>query len=187
MVYDVPMNKNKTIFVGIVLLAIIVILVVISNGKATPGGSSADTSKWETYTDPNLDFSVSYPSEWVHESYLSATSTCCLFIAHWVYGTTTNASGTPQETATELVKLQIGAYKRGGANDPFKTGTTTEVTMNGTKFYTGTAGAMTFYLLPKTDTDGIGAALFPYLDTPAADLDTAKTIVGTMKIVPKAK
>lgn len=170
-------TKNKAIIAGIIIVVVIVVGVVISRGDAS--------KSWTTYTESDYDFKVSFPSNWVYRDDLTPTS-CCLFVAHWVYSTTTtqNASGTPvvSEKSTELIKLQIGYYDR-RVVDPFKAATTSPVTLNGKTFYTGTTGAETFYLLPRDENQGVGAAIFPYIETPEADRETARKIIGSITLL----
>ncbi len=171
-------NNKSLIALAVIILIAIVVFAVGRNGRA----------EWKTYVENDYNFQVSYPSDWVLQDSLTR-SACCVFIAHVTVSTTTakTATGSTTETVTarELIKLQIGNYDK-KLNDPFKSGTTTEMSLYGNKFYGGESGAMQYYLLPRTDTTGIGAAVFPYTDSPEADKEMVKKIISTIKLLPVA-
>ena len=173
------MNKNTKYSIAALIVIIIVAVVAI----AWPRNSV----QWTKYEQKAYGFSISYPADWVTRDSLTATSTCCLFIAHWTYATTTDttASGTPKQTvtATETIKLQIGPYVRGSDTDPFKYGTTTKMTINGKTLYKGVSGALDYYLVPFDEKTGVGAAIFNYTETPKADKEFAAKIAKSLTFV----
>lgn len=127
---------------------------------------------WKSYTQKAYGFTVSYPSNWVVIDQLSTSTTCCLFVDHWLQ----TASGTQ-----ELMKIQFGPYLRTAKEDPFAS--TTVVTLGGKQFHMGSAGpALQFYMLPRTDTTGIGAGVFSFIETPASDHDIAKRVIGSLEL-----
>jgi len=175
------MTKKSRIIalVIVVLLIVAVVLGMVHKKSVTPLFVEKDGMK--TYTEKDFGFTVTFPSDWVLEDQLTGER-CCLFIAHIETSTSTapNASGTPVETITqrELIKLQIGNYDR-RILDPFAT-STRSITLGGKTFHAGYTSTGEYFLLPRDEYTGIGAAEFRYTDTPPADIVTAQKIVGSI-------
>lgn len=172
------MNKNsRNLLAGI----IIVILVVIGVYSFTNRQAVS-----ESYTEEDFDFVIDIPSDWVYRDDLTVGK-CCLFVAYWTTSTTTalNASGTPQEkvTVTERVKLQIGYYYK-SVDDPFKSASTTKVTLGKNEFFKGNSQGVEFYLLPRNDEEGLGVALFSYIETTEEEKEAARNVIGTIELLP---
>lgn len=178
------MNSRKTVY--ILIVTIVIVLLVIAGAYMTR--QNAKAIKWITYEEEDYDFQISYPSNW--DMYDELTSeTCCLVIRDIDVATTTalNASGTPvmAVTAREMIKLQVGYYDK-KTDDPFKAATTTKVTLGKNEFHTGVAMDGTeFYLLPLSPNDGIGAAIFSYIETPPKDKPIVRQIISTIKLLPR--
>lgn len=164
-------NSSRTRTVGIV--AAIVVIAAIAVIAVNVYRHMPKPVPWKTYTQEAYGFTVSYPSNWIVIDQLSTSTTCCLFVDHWMQ----TASGTQ-----ELMKIQFGPYTRAVKDDPFAS--TTVVTLNGKEFHMGVAGpALQFYMLPRTDMTGIGAGVFSFIETPAGDRDIAKKVVGSVEFV----
>lgn len=180
------MKKHKiAIIIGV--LAVLVLIVVVAVIYVRNGKKATEPIVSKTYVEEDYDFQVTYPSDWNISDELSPGS-CCLFIASWNKKSTfePNASGTPVEkiTATENIKVQIGNYDK-KINDPFKAASTTKVMLGSTEFYKGVASdGMEFYLLPRSETEGVGAAIFAYIETTEDYKKTARDIVATIKLLP---
>ncbi len=179
--------KNNRVTIIIVVLALIVAVAIVIYARS--GKNAAEPIVSRTYVEEDYDFQVTYPSDWNMSDELSPGS-CCLFIASWNKKSTfePNASGTPVEkiTATENIKVQIGNYDK-KINDPFKAASTTKIVLGGTEFYKGIArDGMEFYLLSRSETKGVGAAIFAYIETTEDYKKTARNIVATIKLLPVA-
>lgn len=181
--YDSRMKNHK---VPIIIIAAVIIIALV--GAYIKGWNPlTGPAEWKTYIEEDFDFQVSYPEDWNMSDEL-APGSCCLFISSWSKKTTfePNASGTPVEkvTATENVKLQIGNYDR-KAYDPFGSASTTKIALGNTEFYKGIAeNGMEFYLLPRSETEGVGAAIFAYTTTTEEHKKTVREIIATIKLLP---
>lgn len=172
------------------LLVILIVLLIASVVAFTKNPSG---SKWQSYTENDYSFKISAPSDWIIEDRLTKDR-CCLFVAYWTYATTTEMGTTTLSTTTpipiekvtsrEFIKLQIGGYDK-AVLDPFKAATTSIVRLGKQNWYVGQSGAMTFYLLPRSETTGIGVAQFIYQETTPEQIEMAKKIVSTIELLPQ--
>ncbi len=178
------------------LIAAIVILLAslgtLSKKSPASTPAPASSSAWQSYTEDDYDFSLSLPKNWIYQDSLTKKA-CCLFVAYWENSTTTSMATTSLSTSTpipvekvtsrEFIKLQIGGYDR-KVQDPFKAGTTTKMRIGEYDWYVGSSGALTFYLLPRNDNEGLGVAQFIYTETTKEQIETAKKIISTIKLLP---
>ncbi|MCX6715700.1 MAG: hypothetical protein NT077_01630 [Candidatus Taylorbacteria bacterium] len=181
--------KNYKILIIVLVLAVIVVGAILYTRNKKPNGPVVEPVVMKTYVEQDLRFQVTYPSDWNLSDELSTSSPCCLFIESWKKKTTfpVNASGTPVETITATVnaRIQVGSYDR-KVYDPFKAATTTKLTLGGNEFYKGiTSNGMEFYLMPRTENTGVGAAIYFYPETPEKYKPTARDIVSTIKLLPQ--
>jgi len=181
------MNKSTKIVLVVIVIVVILLLAV---GVAVHYQVRNGPVAWQTYTESDFSFQVSYPPAWVLSDQLTA-KTCCLFLSAVTVSTTTApavastsgaATSTTTVTAHERVKLQFGYYNK-KVSDPFQEASTTQVSIGGTRFYSGVANGVTFYLLPRNDTEGVGVAVFPdsAVET-AADKADAEKVISSIKL-----
>ncbi len=168
---------------GLLILIIVVVIIAIIVGYFT---LNDETTSWNVYGENDFSFELRYPHGWTLLDQLTDKS-CCLFVAVINVSTTTtmNASGTPEVSVTskERMHLQIGYYDT-AITDPFKAATTTKVTLGDNEFSTGVSNGLEFYLLPRSETRGVGIAVFAYEDATPKDMATARDIIGTIKLLP---
>lgn len=168
---------------GLLILIIAAVIIAIIVGYFT---LNDETGSWNAYKEQDFSFELKYPHGWSIMDQLTDKS-CCLFVAVVSVSTTTsmNASGTPVVTVTskERMHLQIGYYDT-AVTDPFKAATTTKVMLGDNEFSTGISNGLEFYLLPRSESRGVGIAVFAYEDATPEDLATAKDIIGTIKLLP---
>lgn len=170
-------KKHHQIIIGAVAVVIIIVIICV----ARSGG-------WTSYTEKDTGLSFSYPKDWQMRDALSTSSPCCLFVVkdNRQTATTTNEKGETVITTTgrDIVRIQFGSYNK-LQFDPFGAGTTTKTHIGKNDWYVGSTTEMTYYLLPKDDQTGIGAAIFFSLDEKVsdADADTAHKIIESVKVV----
>ncbi|HEX7724473.1 MAG TPA: hypothetical protein VF438_01915 [Candidatus Paceibacterota bacterium] len=178
--------KKSHIIAALIVIVLIVVVVIGMAHKTATAPNVVEKDGMKTYIEKDFGFSVTFPSDWIFEDKLTG-ETCCLFVAHWVTSTTTapNASGTPVTSVTqqEIIKLQIGAYDK-RIQDIFGT-SSRPVTMDGKTFYTGRTPTGEYFLLPRDENTGIGAAEFGYEGTPQSEVDIAHKVVSSLTFIGK--
>ena len=140
---------------------------------------------WDTYHEPRYGFDIKYPHNWILvDSLRSGKGDCCMFIVEQSISTTTteNASGTPVTTVTakELIKMQVGHYDTSAYN-PFDIASTTSLKLGTNQAYSGESYSIPFYLIPRSNHDGLGIAIFTSSGKySAADREIVEKILSTV-------
>ena len=171
-------NKSKIVPIMIIIIVVLAVL----------GGWyywHSNTTTLDTYHEKALGFDIKYPHGWAIQDDLP-DGRCCLFVVNVQISTTTtmNASGTPVTTVTakEPLKIQLGYYYRTASYDPFKMATTTKIMLGKNVAYTGVSNETPFYLIPTSEQDGLGAALFTSVENTdhAGAQKIAESILSTI-------
>ncbi len=153
------------------LIALAVIIIIAVAGFFIVHKADT-TSGWTAYEKKDFGLSFKYPSSW-HVVDTMTQNSCCLFVLNY------EEKGTTTPMAAQDIKIQIGYYFVAGF-DPFKLGSTTEITLGKNKVYKGMNGATPFYILPRSSIEGFGIAVFT---PPAQQTEALKTVEDILSTI----
>ncbi len=173
------MNKYISIIIGICAFLLIVAMGYFGYSR---------NQTWKSYVETDFGFRISYPNGWDMRDDLK-NGKCCLFIAYpykLSESSTTTEAGeiVTSVTVQDIVKIQIGDYYKPTYN-PYNEASTTEVVLGKNIWHVGTTTGMSFYLLPKDDNSGIGAAIFVSSDVDRSITD--EVMIEALQILASIK
>ncbi len=174
-------SSKKYLAIGIILVILIAIgAYAAMHGGAPQPGPTVDTTGWTPYHQEQFALNIKVPPGW-HAIDNLTSLTCCLFLLNY----DETASSTYKD-APGRIKLQFGYYNRANL-DPFKLGSTTQIRLGANMLYKGVGGSIPFYILPRTESEGFGIAVFTGTTAQAAEIKTAEDIVSTAELLTPAE